>query len=169
VKRPPALTTGAIAHFGAQAAGSADIISVPGDPSTPADEADVMISAHAGDIRAGGASGPDYDPNPGAPDMALAFNLRISDTYNGAALDEPATVTDVDLLAPISCDATSDPSLGASCDAATSADALTPGFVGEGRRTVLQVHRVRLRDSGPDGVLGNSDDKGSAMQGIYVP
>jgi hypothetical protein len=101
--------------------------------------------------------------------MALVFRLRISDTYNGAALDESATVTDMELMAPVSCEATSDPSLGATCDAATSADAITPGLVGEGRRTVVQVHRVRVRDSGPDGVLGNSDDAGSAMQGVYVP
>ena len=39
----------------------------------------------------------------------------------------------------------------------------------EGTQTVVQVFRVRLRDSGANGVRNDSDDKGFAMQGYYVP
>jgi hypothetical protein len=34
---------------------------------------------------------------------------------------------------------------------------------------VVQVFRVRVNDSGADGVRGNADDVLFAQQGIYIP
>jgi hypothetical protein len=33
----------------------------------------------------------------------------------------------------------------------------------------LQVFRLRLNDSGPNGVRGDSDDRLFATEGIYIP
>jgi hypothetical protein len=34
---------------------------------------------------------------------------------------------------------------------------------------VLQVFRLRLNDSGLNGIFGDSDDRNYAMQGLFVP
>jgi hypothetical protein len=39
----------------------------------------------------------------------------------------------------------------------------------ENKQMVLHTFRLRLVDSGPDGVLGNSDDALFAQQGLYLP
>jgi hypothetical protein len=70
---------------------------------------------------------------------------------------------------PVDCQATTDPAIGATCSASTSANAITPGIVKEAKDMVVQSFRVRLNDSGQDGVRNNSDDKAFAMQGIYIP
>ena len=70
---------------------------------------------------------------------------------------------------PVDCSATPDPATGSTCSVGTSADGLAPGTITEGKATVIQTFRVRVRDSGVNGVRGDSDDKHFASQGIYVP
>jgi hypothetical protein len=84
-------------------------------------------------------------------------------------LSTPATVLDNEFLVPVDCATTPDPTVDAACSAATSANAISPGFVREGKQAVLQVFRFRLRDSGANGIRNDGDDKGFAMQGYYVP
>ena len=64
---------------------------------------------------------------------------------------------------------TPDPAVGSSCSASTSANAITPGAIKEGKQAVIQLFRIRLADSGANGIRGDGDDRGFAMQGFYVP
>ena len=139
---------------------------VPGDLSTPADEADVTISASLSDVQAAGA---DYAPDPSGPDAELRARLRLSDGFNGSSGKGPGTTQDYLLLAPMQCTATADPARGSDCSVATSADSLVPGSINEGGASVVQAFRIRLADSGQDATLGDSDDQDFAQEGIYVP
>ena len=51
----------------------------------------------------------------------------------------------------------------------TSANAVSPGTVIEGRDMIIQVFRARLSDAGPNGIQGDSDDKLFETQGFFVP
>ena len=164
---PPAYLPGTVARLGPQATGSAQLSAVPGDLSTPADEADVAMSLSASDVQ-DRQSGNDYTPNPSGPDVTMVFKLRITDSYNGASQTDPATASDFDFRIPAGCTAVSGPA-GANCSAATSVDAITPGAIKEGKDMVLQTFRVRVDDAGANGNPGDSDDRNFAMQGIYVP
>ena len=46
---------------------------------------------------------------------------------------------------------------------------LVPGGVKSGDAAVWQLGQVELKDSGPDGVRGNSDDEVFAVQGVFLP
>jgi hypothetical protein len=165
---PPGFVPGTQAHFGPQSHSSAQLTAIAGNLFTAADEADLAVSATMNDIRAGSATGADYDPSPSGGDVTLAVELRISDLDSGGSFTDPATVSDTDLLVPVNCTATAGPA-GSDCNANTSADAVTPGMIKEGRAMDLMAFRVRVNDAGADNIRGNADDKNFAMQGIYVP
>jgi hypothetical protein len=164
----PPVTTG-VAHLGAQAAASASLTVVPGNLGTAADEADVSIAANLTDIRGTSPTGADYDPSPAGPDATLVGRLRITDLQNGPSGDEAGTTTDLDFPAPVTCVTTPSGTIGATCSAATSADAVTPGAIAEGKRSNVQVFRLRVVDSGPNGVRADADDRLFAQQGVYIP
>ena len=50
-----------------------------------------------------------------------------------------------------------------------TANALIPGFVQEQRQTVVQAFRVRIDDSGANGVRGDPDDRIFITQGVFMP
>ena len=116
------------------------------------------------DVRESSATGSDYVPN-----MKVLVRLRITDISNGASQSEPATVIDTNFAAPVTCEYTSDSAIGSMCHAETSANAVLPGFVKQDASTLWQVMRVRVFDSGADGVLHTSDDPLFAQQGVFVP
>jgi Tol biopolymer transport system component/agmatine/peptidylarginine deiminase len=165
---PPALAAGTQAHFGSHAAADAELTVAPGNLVTPADEADVAIAVGLTDLRSGSAGGGDYNPNPSGDDLTLIFKARITDTLNGASLTAPATVSDRQFSTAVGCAGTADPSIGSSCSVSTSADAVEPGVIKEGKQMVIQLFRVRLTDSGTNAIRGDADDRGFAMQGYYV-
>jgi hypothetical protein len=143
----------------------------PGDPSTAEDEADVEIAATASDIRT--VAGPDYDGS-----LLLSTTVRMTDNASGAAGNEPATVQDFRLSAPVDCVPTADPGLGSSCPLSTSADSMLPGIAREGTRSVMSAFSVILEDAGPDGSVGPSscvstcgtgDEAVFLRQGIFLP
>jgi hypothetical protein len=166
--QPPAYAPGTSAKQGPSSVASADYTVLPGNSATPADEADVTIALAATDIRDRTTAG-DYLPNPAGADVTLVAKLRISDTYNGSSLDDPATVADLDFRVPVGCTGTASGSVGATCNLTTSADAVTPGSILEQNSMVLQTFRARLNDSGANGSPGDGDDRAFAQQGIYVP
>jgi hypothetical protein len=117
----------------------------------------------------GTGAGSDYDPNPAGADGTLVTRLRLTDRANGASGADPGTATDFDLSVPFACTPTADPALGSACALDTSLDAVTPGAIKENKASVVQIFRLRLNDSGPNGVRGDSDDRLFASEGIYIP
>jgi hypothetical protein len=164
---PPAPTPGVIAYVGTLAVGSAQLTVVPGNFNTSANEADVSIGVSSTDVRSGSPTGPDYNPSAGA-DLTYTVRLRITDSNNGALFTDPATVQEIDFSAPVNCTTTGGAE-GANCSASTTANAVTPGSILEGKDMILQVFRGRLTDAGPNGIRGDSDDLLFEQQGVYVP
>jgi WD40 repeat protein len=157
-----------VARVGPQSSGSAQLTVVPGD-SNPnnGDQADIPIVATLSDVQTPG--GNDYAPNPLGADLTLDGRLRITDSANGVSQQEPGTSSDQDFPVPVDCVPTPAPATGSTCAVTTTADTIVPGTVKEAKRTIVQLFRVRLRDAGPNGVRGDSDDTLLAQQGIYVP
>ena len=158
VPESPTLTVGTPDANGLPAASvsSARLSVRPGDPRTSADEADVVVTVQAGDVRER-ASLEDH-----AGELGARISVRITD--RGSALlpgggDEPATVADLPLEVPIQCVATAGPE-GAECSASTTVDALIPGAVAEGRRALWALGQVE--------VLG-PDEQPFLRQGVFVP
>ena len=119
---------------------------IVGNPSTPGDQADVAIDffskgaltnalAHyTGELRAEvplQITDKDNTPHPGGP---------------GAATTQDFTF-DVDAT----CAIVPDPSPHSECHTTTTADALIPGSIKEGRRSIWQLGQVVVYDGGPDG------------------
>jgi hypothetical protein len=135
-----------------------------GDPSTPANEADVAISLAVSDVR-------DRMRNDDAylGQIQASPVLRISDRRNGsgATFTDPATTVDMPFSFGIACVPT--PSAGSNCAVTTSANAIIPGAVVESERTVWQVLRVDVNDGGPDGIAATADNTLFETEGLFVP
>jgi glucose/arabinose dehydrogenase/PKD repeat protein len=138
------------------------LITVVGNPSTPADEADVRIVTSISDVRNPTTGYTDYAGN-----LRAEVGLRITDKLNGASQTDPAT-GDVPLDITLSCLPTIDPG-GSTCSATTTVDALMPGAVVEGRRAIWQVGQAQVFDGGPDGNVSTADNTLFATQGLFVP
>jgi hypothetical protein len=138
----------------------------PGNPSTPADEAEVGIVVGITDIRnRSGLS--DYTGQ-----LQLVADLRITDRDNasGPGGVGSATVQDTPLSATISCAPTTSDTVGSDCNLSTTVDALFPGAVKEGRRAVWQLGQVRVNDGGPDGLASTASGNTLFLdQGVFIP
>jgi hypothetical protein len=148
----------------ANSIGSVTLKAVNGDPATPADEADVKIAASTTDVRQKAGLG-DY-----AGELQGNVRLRITDRASGPNVNEPATVQDFVFKFTVPCQTTTSTTIGSTCAASTSADAMQPGTVREGARTIWQLGDVELFDGGPDGVA--STTQGNTLleqQGVFVP
>jgi hypothetical protein len=165
---PPGYLPNTQARMGPLAVASAQVTAIPGDLTTVSDEADLALVVNATDVR-NSQSGADYDPAPAGADVTIAPILRLSDTLNGAFLTASATTSDFAFPFVVSCTPTADPGTGSSCSANTSADAVTPGAIKEGKKAVLSANRFWLTDSGLNGTRGDGDDRTFAQQGLYVP
>jgi len=134
-----------------------------GNPVTPADEADVRMHVSVNDVRrAAGLS--DY-----AGDLQAVANVRITDRRNGTELDEPATAVDIPLRATVPCTETASDATGGSCSLTSSFDAVLPGTVPEGARSVWELGALEVLDGGPDGDSGTQPNAVFARQGLFVP
>lgn len=143
----------------------------PGNPITPADEADVAIGVSAADVRAASDSA-DYSGQ-----VILTTALRVTDRASGAGENVSATVADVTLGVPIDCVPSADPARGSDCHIATTIDSLLPGFAREGKRTVAATPTLSIYDAGPDGSAGSGcplscgtgDESPYLVQGTFTP
>jgi hypothetical protein len=159
---------GGVARIGPQSTMSAVLTAVPGDHVTSnGDQADFTLNVAMSDVITD--TGLDFAPNPTGPDMTLYARIRFTDVNNGPSGGDPGTAGDFDFALPVECAPTPNPGVGSSCSANTSADGVTPGLIKEDRSTVLQTFRLRVNDSGLDGIRGNSDDAVFATQGVFVP
>ncbi len=132
---------------------------------TPADEADVEITANITDIRR------KSDLNDYTGELLGTVTLRITDRLNGPAVNEVGTVSDVPFDFTIPCTATSGGgNIGSTCSVATTADAVLPGTVTETKRTIWAMGDVRVFDGGADGQAStHGDNTLFARQGLLVP
>ena len=129
---------------------------VVGNPLTPGDQADVAITAVVTDVytQAGLA---DY-----AGTLTAKTPLRITDKLNTPHPGGPGagTVSDIPYGFTIPCAVTSDTTIGGACLLSTSADALAPGAVREGKRSIWALGQVAVYDANDDPFM---------KQGIFVP
>ena len=151
--------------------GSAKFTTIPGNPRTTEDEADVRIEATATDVSLK-SNGSDYDRR-----VLLATKLRLTDRSGGYTGTSSVTVQDFNFSVPILCAPTGGPE-GSNCNANTTVDTLLPGAVLEGKRSILSVADIALRDVGPDGQLpfvdcplscGSGDEQRFLTAGLFAP
>jgi hypothetical protein len=154
--------------------GIARLDAVLGNPATPEDEADMRIIVSTTDIRRT-SDGSDY---PGQ--LVFAVGLRITDRANSSFETTPGTVQDSRFDVPISCGLTADDTIGSTCNLNLSTDVIVPGFIKEGRRTVISTFDLKLLDAGADSSItppsgtcpptcGSGDEKPFLTQGVFAP
>ena len=102
-------------------------------------------------------------------ELELRSQIRITDRRSGPGADEPATMEDIDFPVTVPCTATADTTIGAHCEIATTAEAITPGAVTEGARSIWEFGQARVYDGGPDGLAATQDNTLFAVQGLFVP
>ena len=162
----PELTVGTPDANG-QAAGSSGSVrarTIIGNPSTPADEADVSLTVSITDVRRRSGLA-DYTGQ-----LQLRLPMRITDRDNGGAAGfGQGTLGDRDFDVTVPCSGTADPAIGSTCALTTTADAVTPGIVAEGDRAIWQLGQVRVLDGGADGVASTTPNSLFATQGLFVP
>jgi hypothetical protein len=132
-----------------------------GDPSTPADEADVGLAADMTDVRKSS------DLSDYTGELELRLPLRITDKLNGTP--GSGTVADSSLATAIPCAATADDTIGGHCSISTTIEAIIPGAVTERSRAVWALDQVRVNDGGPDGSAATQDNDLFAVEGLFVP
>jgi hypothetical protein len=138
-------------------------IAVVGNAATEADEADVRLSFSMTDVRNRPAL-TDYVGN-----VTARTNLTITDNSNSDEVPAPGTTQVIPYSFPGSCVSTTGTTIGSTCTANTTADALVPGTVVENRRAVWQLGQVEVRDAGPNTIAGDGDDSTFARQGLFIP
>ena len=147
---------------------------VLGNPATPEDEADIRVLLSTTDIKRA-SDGSDY---PGQ--LVFSVGLRITDRANSSFDTTPGTVQDSRFDIPISCGTTADDAIGSSCNLNLSTDVIVPGFIKEGRRSVISTFNVRVLDAGADGSItppsgtcpptcGSGDEKAFLTPGAFTP
>jgi glucose/arabinose dehydrogenase len=147
----------------ASSIGSVRYSAEPGDPGTPADEADVIYAFSLSDVR-NSADLSDY-----TGELQGRVTVRITDRGSGTSATEPATTTDVVLRATVQCAASAAAGVGATCDLSTTLDALTPGLVREGARSIWELGPVEVLDGGSDGVAATAGNEVFMRQGLFIP
>jgi len=153
-----------------QGVGSVRISVINTSLPTEDDQLEVSLT----DVRCRGASGgcagsmEDY-----TGDVLANATFRITDRYNGAALNDPATVYDIPFAWSVSCTATGvgglPNAIGSACASVTTANALIPGFVKFGQRQIIELGQMKVFDGGADGSTATNDNLLFQIQGIFNP
>ncbi len=134
---------------------------IVGNPSTPADEADIELRVDITDVRAQGTLA-DY-----AGEVEAQSAVRLID-HTGSP-GGPATTSDFVLPLTTQCAPTGSTSIGATCAVTTTIDTLIPGAIAEGQRSVLQLGQVSVIDGGPDGDTATGPNTVFLRQGVFIP
>ncbi len=163
--------------------GSLRLDALVGAPGSP-DDSDIKINLSITDVRCrnavatcasanspGDLAGPDYT---GQVLISLGRGgMRITDRFNavaGGGGSDPATGQDMDFTVPVSCSATTSTAIGGTCAIVTSANAVVPGAITDGKRTIVELAQAKVFDAGQDGVLSTPGDGSLFLeQGLFVP
>jgi hypothetical protein len=178
VQTSPYLTVGTPDANGAAAnaiafARVAVLVGTPGPP----DDSDVKLTGSTTDIRckagvatcgsANAADGADY-----TGELQSNAQIRITDHYSALAPGggtDPATVIDIPFPTNVPCAATASTSIGSTCAVDTTANAIVPGSVKDGKRAIVETGQIFATDGGPDGVVATTPNATLAVQGIFIP
>ena len=152
--------------------GSIAMETIVGSPSVPGDQADLNLRADIADVLCavnvpGSCTGvlSDY-----AGQLEATFAVRMTDKFNGHAGTLPGTAEDLFRYPfTIPCAATADTTTGGTCSLNTTADALVPGTVVEGKRAMWEIGQIRVNDGGADGEASSDDNMPFLTQGVFVP
>ena len=144
-------------------------VGVPGPP----DDSDDRITLSLTDVRCRaaivtctGGTMSDY-----TGELEVIADMRVTDRNSATAPGggtEAATVVDTPLAFTAPCVATA-AAEGGSCALSTSANALSPGLVRDGKRMLIELSDVRVLDGGVDGLVGTAPNAIFAVQGIFIP
>lgn len=136
----------------------------PSPPCTdPGDQADVGFQISITDVRR------QSDLSDYAGELQALLPIRATDKWNGTSLTDPATAQDTPLSVPVPCMPNGDATVGSTCNLSTTADAVLPGFVVEGKRAVWDLGKLEVRDGGPDGDADTAPNTPFLEQGIFAP
>jgi dipeptidyl aminopeptidase/acylaminoacyl peptidase len=136
-----------------------------GNPANQIEEGDVRITVELHDVYEQGTPLTGY-----RGELRARTTLRITDKLNTPHPGGPgaATVSDTTLGLTVPC--APNPNQGADCAIVTSANALAPGTVIEGRRAVWELGQVQVDDGGADRDADTAADNTLFMvQGVFIP
>jgi hypothetical protein len=138
------------------------MIAIAGNSSTLADEADLRLLMSATDVRK------KSDLTDYTGQLKVTFPIRIIDRDSGP--DLTGVTQDATYSYTVPCTATGGTTnIGASCAVDTTADALAPGTIKEGTRSIWQVGPVDVYDGGSDGVASTNPNTRFLAQGYFTP
>lgn len=149
--------------LGVKSIGSVLLTTVVGNPSTTANEADVRLYLSVTDVR-NKSDLSDYSGQ-----LKVSLGIRITDKLNGSAPVDPGTVQDIPFDYTGACALTPDTTVGSTCTANTTANALLPGVIVENKRAIWQLDAVNVYDGGSDGNATTGPNTLFERQGIFVP
>jgi TolB protein len=148
------------------------IVGSPGPPN----DSDVRVAGSMTDIRcraalstcgaANGTGTADY-----TGEMQIVLPFRITDRWSASVPGggENHATGQLTITAPVGCQSTSSTSIGGSCAVTTSIAALVGAPWPDGKRTVMELDQLFVRDGGPDGSAGTADNSVFAKQAVYIP
>jgi hypothetical protein len=146
----------------ANSIGSVRVEAILGNPSTPANEADVRVALNFSDVRQK-ASLADYTGQ-----LQLVANARVTDRFSGPTQGDAAT-GDVSFPITVPCTATGSTTIGSTCAVVTTFNSVVPGSIVELKRTIWAMQKMDVYDGGPDGVASTTPNTLFATQGVFVP
>lgn len=157
--------------FDANSIASVKVDAIVGNPGNTVDDADVKITLSITDVR-NRPSGSDYSGR-----LLGTAPLQLTDRDNADESPETGTVQTFGFQFPVNCVATAAAGIGGACTASTTFDALLPGAVGEGQRSIWELGQFEVKDAGPNGTgyaacpptCGDGDETVFMRQGIFVP
>jgi ABC-type phosphate transport system substrate-binding protein len=147
----------------ANSAGFALFKAIPGNSATPADEADVQVQVNILDVR-NKAGLADYTGQ-----VQLDSTVQITDRLNGTSGSQPGTGQSIPFPVTVGCTTTASASVGSTCSISTTFDAVVPGSVPEGKRSIWELGQVVVNDGGSDGLVSTGPNTVFERQGVFIP
>jgi hypothetical protein len=153
----------------ANSIGSVRLGVVRGEPGPP-DDSNLNITTSLTDVRCEGATTVCGDANAaGGSDytgeLTAVLDVRLTD--KDASI--PQTTQDFPFPVTVPCVTTASTSQGGSCSHATSANAVVPGTITDGKRAIWALNQIQVFDGGPDGLASTTPNTVFAVQGVFVP
>jgi Tol biopolymer transport system component len=142
--------------------GNVRVDAVLDKPATPADESDVRASLSISDVFTKALA--DY-----AGELRPSLQIQATDK-DSTPSPGAATTQEFPLGFSAPCTPTADAEVGSVCSGSTTANAIMPGLVKRGLRTIWQLGQVKVYDGGADSDGDTtSDNTLFADEGIFAP